>query len=54
MRLDAIREVEPLASGRYRVSLHSGQRLVSGRSYRDALRVALGLSGEQSTMRVSA
>ena len=54
VRLDAIREVEPLASGRYRVSLHSGQRLVSGRSYRDALRVALGLSGEQSTMRVSA
>ena len=54
VRLDAIREVEPLASGRYRVSLHSGQRLVSGRSYRDALRVALGFSGELSAMRVRA
>lgn len=46
VRIDAIREVEPLASGRYRVNLHSGQRLVSGRSYRDALRSALGLAAE--------
>ena len=46
VRIDAIREVEPLASGRYRVSLHGGQRLVSGRSYRDALRAALGLLAE--------
>jgi two-component system LytT family response regulator len=46
VRVDAIREVEPLASGRYRVSLHGGQRLVSGRSYRDALRAALGLAAE--------
>lgn len=46
VRIDAIREVEPLASGRYRVNLHSGLRLVSGRSYRDALRGALGLAVE--------
>lgn len=44
VRIDAIREVEPLASGRYRVNLHSGVRLVCGRSYRDALRLALGLA----------
>ena len=48
VRIDAIREVEPLASGRYRVNLHGGQRLVSGRSYRDALRAALGLAPEAS------
>ena len=48
VRIDAIREIEPLASGRYRVNLHSGQRLVSGRSYRDALRAALGLAPEPS------
>ena len=54
MRIDAIREVEPLASGRYRVNLHGGLRLVSGRSYRDALRLALGLAGEQPWTRISA
>ena len=48
VRIDAIREIEPLASGRYRVNLHGGQRLVSGRSYRDALRAALGLAPEPS------
>ena len=48
VRIDAIREIEPLASGRYRVNLHSGQRLVSGRCYRDALRAALGLAPEPS------
>ena len=46
VRIDAIREIEPLASGRYRVSPHGGQRLVSGRSYRDVLRAALGLAPE--------
>ena len=50
VRIDAIREIEPLASGRYRVNLHSGQRLVSGRSYRDALRAALGLAPEPSIL----
>lgn len=45
MRVDAVREVEPLASGRYRVTLQGGQRLVSGRSYRESLRAALGLAG---------
>ncbi len=48
VRIDAIREIEPLASGRYRVNLHGGRRLVSGRSYRDALRAALGLAPEPS------
>lgn len=52
VRIDAIREVEPLASGRYRVDLHGGMRLISGRSYRDALRAALGLKAE--SMLVSA
>ena len=54
VRIDAIREVEPLASGRYRVNLHGGLRLVSGRSDRDALRLALGLAGEQPWTRISA
>ena len=54
VRIDAIREVEPLASGRYRVNLHGGLKLVSGRSYRDALRAALGLAGEQPWTRISA
>lgn len=52
VRIDAIREIEPLASGRYRINLHGGQRLVSGRSYREALRVALGLAAEASTASV--
>lgn len=46
VRIDAIREVEPMASGRYRVNLHSGVRLVCGRTYREALRAALGLAPE--------
>lgn len=55
VRIDAIREVEPLASGRYRVNLHSGLRLICGRSYRDALRMALGLALEPPCLsRVSA
>ena len=48
VRIGAIREVEPMASGRYRVSLHSGLRLVCGRSYREAFRAALGLAQESS------
>lgn len=47
VRIDAIREVEPLASGRYRVNLHCGLRLICGRSYREALRCVLGLDAEQ-------
>ena len=43
VRLDAIREVEPLPSGRYRIGLHNGLRLVSGRSHREQVRLALGL-----------
>lgn len=43
VRIDAIREVEPLASGRYRIGLHSGLRVVSGRSHRELVRDALGL-----------
>ena len=48
VRVDAVREVEQLASGRYRVTLQGGQRLVSGRSYRESLRAALGLAGGDS------
>lgn len=43
VRIDAIREVESLASGRYRIGLHSGLCVVSGRSHRELVRDALGL-----------
>lgn len=43
VRVGAIGQVEPLASGRYRLRLLSGTELYSSRSYRDAIRLALGL-----------
>lgn len=43
VRIRAIEQVEPLPSGRYRLRLHGGTQLCSSRSYRDAIRLALGL-----------
>jgi two-component system, LytTR family, response regulator len=43
VRLAAIEDIEPLASGQYVVRLKSGIRLTSGRSYRALLQEALGL-----------
>ncbi|MFT3765061.1 MAG: LytTR family DNA-binding domain-containing protein [Minicystis sp.] len=46
VRIDRVRAVEPLFHGEYRLTLDSGLTLTSARSYRDALRVALGLAAE--------
>lgn len=43
VRVRAIEQVEPLSSGRYRLRLASGAQLFSSRSYRDAIRLALGI-----------
>lgn len=37
VRAGAIREIMPMGSGRYRIDLHTGRRLVSGRNYRDQI-----------------
>ncbi len=34
VRAAAIREIKPIGSGRYRLDLHGGRRLISGRNYR--------------------
>lgn len=34
VRAAAIREIKPISSGRYRLDLHGGRRLISGRNYR--------------------
>ncbi len=44
VRLDAVRDVEPLEGGRYLLRLASGLRLGSGASHRERLRSALGLA----------
>lgn len=43
VRNAAVASIEPLAHGRYRVTLTHGVSLVSGRGYRERLRRALGL-----------
>lgn len=43
LRMRAIEQIEPLPSGRYRLRLASGAELFSSRSYRDAIRLALGI-----------
>lgn len=45
IRIGAVRDVELLPSGQYLVRLHNGQKLSGGRSYRDRLRKALGMTG---------
>lgn len=45
VRIGAVRDVELLPSGQYLLRLHNGQKLPGGRSYRDRLRKALGLTG---------
>lgn len=37
VRADAIREIMPVGSGRFRIDLHSGRRIVSGRNYRNQI-----------------
>lgn len=44
VRIRAIEQVEPLPSGRYRLRLHGGMQLCSSRSYREAIRLALGMA----------
>ncbi|MFT3754894.1 MAG: LytTR family DNA-binding domain-containing protein [Pseudoxanthomonas sp.] len=41
VRRDAIREVMPLGSARYRIDLYTGRRIVSGRSYRAQVQALL-------------
>lgn len=43
VRVDRIRELEPLFQGDYLVILHDGSRLTSSRSYRDKLQEALNV-----------
>ncbi|MBT2748754.1 MULTISPECIES: LytTR family DNA-binding domain-containing protein [unclassified Lysobacter] len=45
IRIGAVRDMEVLPSGQYLLRLHNGQKLSGGRSYRDRLRKALGISG---------
>jgi two-component system LytT family response regulator len=42
VRLAAIRDVLPLGSGRFRITLHDGHAFTSGRSYRSRVRELLG------------
>lgn len=44
VRLDAVRDIEPLEDGRYLLRLASGLALGSGASYRDKVREAMGLA----------
>ena len=41
--LQAVRELEPMTHGEFRIRLDDGSELVSGRAYREAIRSALGL-----------
>lgn len=43
VRIGAVRDIELLPSGQYLLRLHGGQRLSSGRSFRDQVRDALDL-----------
>ncbi|MBO2445860.1 response regulator transcription factor [Actinomadura barringtoniae] len=43
VRIDRIQELEILAHGEMRLTLSSGNSLISGRAYRDQVRAALGL-----------
>jgi two-component system LytT family response regulator len=45
VRIDLIDQVEPCGAGQYWLRLRDGTCLASGRSYRHALRAALGLAG---------
>jgi two-component system LytT family response regulator len=43
VRIEAVRDIETLESGQYLLRLHNGERVATGRSYRERLREALGL-----------
>lgn len=45
VRIDRIREMEPLFQGEYHITLRSGARVRSSRGYRAALHRALGIPG---------
>jgi DNA-binding LytR/AlgR family response regulator len=44
VRMPAVRELLPRVHGEYRIRLADGSELTSGRAYRNAIRVAFGLS----------
>jgi two-component system LytT family response regulator len=43
VRIAAIREIKPVGSGRFRIGLHGGRHLHSGRHFRDQVHALLGL-----------
>lgn len=43
VRVAAIREIKPVGSGRFRIGLHGGRHLHSGRHFRDQVHALLGL-----------
>jgi two-component system LytT family response regulator len=45
VRISAVAKIDAMPYGCYRFSLESGERIVSGRSYRDHIRSALALTG---------
>lgn len=49
VRIGAVRDMEILPSGQYLLRLHNGQKLSGGRSYRDRLRKALGISASEAS-----
>jgi two-component system LytT family response regulator len=50
VRLACIDDIEPLASGQYVVRLKTGARITSGRSYRQFLQKALGITPAESKL----
>lgn len=46
VRLAAIQQVKPVGSGRFRISLHDGRQLHSGRHFRDRVHALLGITGD--------
>lgn len=47
VRSSGVRQVRPIGSGRYELSLESGERVVSGRNYREHIRL-LTMEGQRS------
>lgn len=43
VRIEAVRDIEPIDSGQYLLRMVNGERLTTGASYRDRLRAAMGL-----------
>lgn len=49
VRLDAIDSLEPRGAGQFLFHMKNGSRLISGRSYRDRIRGALGIQTPESS-----